>query len=83
MSENASLRNLYRNSKFSEALVQALGPLVESGQLPPELALRILDQVCACVASADRCMDESVSLIGSCSIVVDGPPLTLTCCSST
>ena len=37
---------LYRQSKLGLSLVDALDQLVEEGKLPPQLALRILDEVC-------------------------------------
>jgi hypothetical protein len=36
---------LYRQSKLGLSLVDALDQLVEEGKLPPQLALRILDEV--------------------------------------
>lgn len=36
---------LYRQSKLGHSLVDALDQLVEEGKLPPQLALRILDEV--------------------------------------
>ncbi len=41
---------LYRQSKLGLSLVDALDQLVEEGKLPPQLALRILDEV-----RRDRC----------------------------
>jgi sulfite reductase beta subunit-like hemoprotein len=37
---------LYRESKLGRTLVDALDQLVEEGKLPPQLALRILEEVC-------------------------------------
>lgn len=36
---------LYRQSKLGQSLVDALDQLVEEGKLPPQLALRVLDEV--------------------------------------
>lgn len=36
---------LYRESKLGRTLVDALDQLVEEGKLPPQLALRILEEV--------------------------------------
>ncbi|KAI7837111.1 hypothetical protein COHA_009059 [Chlorella ohadii] len=35
---------LYRQSKLGQSLVDALDQLVEEGKLPPQLALRVLDE---------------------------------------
>ena len=42
---------LYRQCKLGSSLVDALDQLVEEGKLPPQLALRILDEVITSSAS--------------------------------
>jgi len=45
---------LYRQSKLGLSLVDALDQLVEEGKLPPQLALRILDEVRPCSRPGSR-----------------------------
>lgn len=40
---------LYRQSKIGECLVESLDQLIKEEKITPDLAIRILEEVCTCV----------------------------------
>ncbi len=55
---------LYRQSKLGQSLVDALDQLVEEGKLPPQLALRVLDEV-RCSLRCGRPAGSHAGWVGS------------------